>query len=488
MEADLVAEWANSGDLPTLAKLRREGAWGQPAGLPGFGSDATWTSFLTGVRPGRHGRYFYRQLEKGSYSADRLDEKSWGLLPFWVYLGRSGKRCISIDMPYGAMTGEFDGIQVTDWLVHDRIYPHVQTWPEDLAGHLVKTGGGHEAHVHDLHGRTRAHYMDMVRQLKERVETKAQAALDFAARETWDLFLVGFSDAHDAGHICWHLHDPNHPQHDAALVAEIGDPVKAIYMAIDTALGRLLEAMDETVTVLVFSGIGMGPNYSGNFLLDQFLRLREFGATPPKRSVDGIRRAYRRIAPASVRNFLLGIAAKTDERLLASDRSGRSYFYLPHNEISGAVRINLKGREENGKIEPGPEYDRLCEALAHDLAGLVNADTGRPIVKEVVRTATTYSGPFIDMLPDLFVVWNKLEPLTGMGLDDIGFVRSDYPGNRTGDHSSHIFFAAQGPGIVPGQMNAPVEVTDFAPTMAAILGVDPADWDGTAIAGLLERH
>jgi predicted AlkP superfamily phosphohydrolase/phosphomutase len=329
--------------------------------------------------------------------------------------------------------------------------------------------------------------MDLVRQLKERVDTKTQTALNFASSENWDLFLVGFTDAHDVGHTCWHLHDPSHPRHDAALVAEIGDPVKAIYMAIDLALGRLLDSMDETITVLVFSGIGMGPNYSGNFLLDLFLRLREFGATPPKRSVDGIRRVYRRMAPSAVRNFLLGFAAKTNERLLARDRSRRSYFYVPHNEISGAVRINLKGREENGRIEPGPEYDRLCDGLAHDLAGLVNADTGRPIVKEVVHTAATYSGPFVNALPDLFVVWNKLEPLTGMGLDGIGFVRSDYPGNRSGDHSPHIFFAAQGLGIVPGQMHAPVEVTDFAPTIAAILGVNPADWDGTPIASLLER-
>ncbi len=158
MEADLVAKWTNSGDLPTLAKLRREGVWGRPSALPGLGSDANWMSFLTGVRPGRHGRYYYRQLEKGSYSADLLTEKSWGREPFWVYIGRSGKRCIGIDMPYGAVTGEFNGIQITDWMVHDRIYPKVRSWPEYVAHRLVKSSGRHEAHVHDLHGRSRADY------------------------------------------------------------------------------------------------------------------------------------------------------------------------------------------------------------------------------------------------------------------------------------------------------------------------------------------
>jgi predicted AlkP superfamily phosphohydrolase/phosphomutase len=486
MEADLVTKWTASGDLPTLARLRRDGLWGQTSNLPGLGSDATWMSFLTGVRPGRHGRYFYRQLEKGSYSTDRLDEKSWGRMPFWVHLGRSGQRCISIDMPYGAMAGDFDGIQVTDWLVHDRIYPQVRTWPEDLAGDLVESSGHQEVHVHDLHGRSRLHYMDLVRRLKERTETKTTVALNYINSGAWNVFLVSFTDAHDAGHVCWHLHDPSHPRHDASLLAELGDPVKAVYMAIDAALGKLLDALDETVTVLVFSGIGMGPNYSGNFLLDQFLRLREFGAAPPWRIVDGVRQVYRRMMPTHARNLLLSFAAQTDERLLASDRSWRSYFYVPHNEISGAVRINLKGREKQGTVEPGADYDRLCDELARDLAGLVNGDTGRPVVKEIVRTAATYAGPYVDDLPDLFVVWNKAEPLSSMGSGEIGFVRAEYPGNRTGDHSSNIFFAARGPGISPGQLDAPIEVTDFAPTLAAMLGVESADWDGIPISGLLE--
>jgi predicted AlkP superfamily phosphohydrolase/phosphomutase len=486
MEADLVTKWADCGDLPTLARLRREGVWGRPRGLPGFGSDANWMSFLTAVCPGRHGRYFYRQFEQGSYVARRPKEKSWNREPFWAHLGRSGKRCIAIDMPYGAVTEELNGIQVADWLVHDRIYPRVRSWPEDVADRLVKHHGRHEAHVHDLHGRSRGHYMDLVRHLKARVETKSKVALDFAASEAWDIFLVSFSDAHDVGHICWHLHDPSHPLHDPALAGEIGDPIKAVYAAIDRALGQLLDCVDESVTVLVYSGIGMGPNYGANFLFDDFLRVHEFGAAPPRRLVDGVRRAYRRTMPSVGRNLLLSLAAKTDERLVAQDRSRRRYFHVPHNEISGAVRINLKGRETNGRIEPGREYDRLCEDLASDLSGLVNADTGAPIVKEIIRTRATYSGPLLDALPDLLVVWNKAEPLTAMGLDGVGSVRADYPGNRTGDHTSNIFFAAIGPGIAPGQLTSTAGVMDFAPTIAAILGVDPADWDGSTIAGLLD--
>ena len=211
--------------------------------------------------------------------------------------------------------------------------------------------------------------MDMVRQLKERVETKTRVALDFAARETWDLFLVSFSDAHDAGHICWHLHDPNHPRHDAALVAEIGDPVKAIYMAIDTALGRLLEAMDETVTVLVFSGIGMGPNYSGNFLLDQFLRLREFGATPPTRrrqrlqrnrkstGRSAVARDYYRIADGDEDNGFIHVVLRIahGRSLDVQKAAGDEIFealrkFLQPTYANGPLAISFEMQEINPKL------------------------------------------------------------------------------------------------------------------------------------------
>ncbi len=84
VEADLVDRWVASGDLPTLEGLRRGGIWCRPSSLPGLGSDANWMSFLTGIRLGPHGRYFYRQLDNRTYSAERPEEKSWGRDPFWV--------------------------------------------------------------------------------------------------------------------------------------------------------------------------------------------------------------------------------------------------------------------------------------------------------------------------------------------------------------------------------------------------------------------
>ncbi len=69
-----------------------------------------------------------------------------------------------------------------------------------------------------------------------------------------------------------------------------------------------------------------------------------------------------------------------------------------------------------------------------------------------------------------------------MGLYGVGFVRADYPGNRTGDHTSNIFFAACGSSIASDQLNSPVEVMDFAPTVLNLYNLQvPADMQGKII-------
>ena len=63
----------------------------------------------------------------------------------------------------------------------------------------------------------------------------------------------------------------------------------------------------------------------------------------------------------------------------------RKCFAVPHNANAGAIRINLAGREKNGRIKPGEEYQALCDELERDLGDIVNLDTGQALVKEVVR-------------------------------------------------------------------------------------------------------
>src|SRR4029079_13502588 len=83
-DSDLVSHWCEAGELPVLASLRERGASGVLSTPPGLGDDAVWSSFVTGLSPGRHGRYFHRQLQPGRYDVRNFRDARGAL--FWEML------------------------------------------------------------------------------------------------------------------------------------------------------------------------------------------------------------------------------------------------------------------------------------------------------------------------------------------------------------------------------------------------------------------
>jgi len=299
------------------------------------------------------------------------------------------------------------------------------------------------------------------------------------------LFATVYADPHDLGHQCWHLHDVLHPKHAPRLVAKIGNPIRQLYVRIDQAIGRLVDKAGPNATVFVFGGPGMESGYTANFLLDQILRrLEDPDDTDGLTYVDTVKKVYRKVAPPALRNRLASAVQKGEQKMLASDRRKRKCFAVPHNENSGAIRINMIGREQDGKIE---RADRrvFTDTLIADLKNIVNSDTGEPLVKDVVRVFDTCSGDKVDDLPDLLVIWHRPDLIRRIKSPKIGEIEAEYPGNRTGDHTPHTLYVVCGPGIEAGAKAEESSVIDVGYTLASLLGVPPQDMDGRAIPELV---
>ena len=50
--------------------------------------------------------------------------------------------------------------------------------------------------------------------------------------------------------------------------------------------------------------------------------------------------------------------------------------------------------------------------LTAELMKVVNADTGEPLIKDIVVTRREYSGEYLEKLPDLLVTWNRNAPIS----------------------------------------------------------------------------
>jgi predicted AlkP superfamily phosphohydrolase/phosphomutase len=138
-------------------------------------------------------------------------------------------------------------------------------------------------------------------------------------------------------------------------------------------------------------------------------------------------------------------------------------------------------------VQPGREFDKLCQNIIEGLSTFVDADTGRPLVTEMKFSRDIFAGERVDWLPDLIGTWNS-EPsahhrmITSPVYGDIPWpTPGRNPEGRSGNHTSGGFLIASG-GRVNRDALRDVHILDLAPTILNSLGVQvPADLGGKII-------
>ena len=482
LDASVIHAGVRDGSLANLGRLIEQSRWRQIDAPVGLGSDATWSSFNSGLNPGKVGRYFVRQVKPGSYRSEYLTEADVHGEPFWEWAARDGMKVAAIDMPYAAARPT-NGIVVADWRVHDSLYHHVTTTaPTALAAQLHDRFGSDPVGTSDRPGVRTARQLVALRDgLLAKNEHKRRYVADLITNGDFDLIAVAFTDGHCAGHQMWHLHEPLSSA-DHAMADSIGDPMLEVYKAVDQAVGELVDLVGPSTNIVAFTGPGMGYNYTASHILDDVLRrLEPEMVAPNRRAIDPIRRAYRSAVPPRLRARLRSRADDFDETVLARSRRNRRFYSVPSNEIAGAIQFNVVGRDPHGLVERrniAPLVDELSKAL-HDLR---NIETGTPIVASVHNTADLYAGPYLDWLPDALVVWNRNAPVRGVRSAKTGDIWRPYQGNRTGDHNDQCLAIARGPGLGSGEITESFGTVDIVASMASMAGFSaPECTDGSII-------
>jgi predicted AlkP superfamily phosphohydrolase/phosphomutase len=522
----LIEKWASDGTLPNIRSLFTKGLVGNTMSVEGLYEGATWPSFYTGVNPAHHGFHSLKQLNPGSYDFHRLYPYDFiRRKPFWNYLSASGLKIAVLDIPLSGISEGLNGIQLVEWGSHDSVYG-LRTWPPNLKRDVLRRFGRHPLRIScDSYQRTPQHFYSFKNKLIDGVKRKAELTIHYLRKGDWNFFGQVFSEGHCVGHQCWHLHDLRHPSHSPEIAHYTGDPIRDVYKAIDSAIGKILEHIRGDTIVIFLVSHGISPNIGGDILLSEILeRLKLLRKLPDgnaiRKSQSSIKNIYEALgrgwqrAPTAIKvplkpllfslhNFILHCAKRGDLLLLPAYisnidlKNSKCFPVLNGSPVSG-IRINLSGREPNGLIHPGPEMNDFCDELARDLLSIVDCDTGKPMVKKVRKVFELYEGERIDHLPDLLVEWNDEKLLGSLGVGDvknsrlrmgsekIGIVEGVNTYCRTGDHRPEGLFIACGPGINSGRVERTVSIMDFAPTFANLFGVKMPDTDGNPIIEILE--
>ncbi len=165
--------------------------------------------------------------------------------------------------------------------------------------------------------------------------------------------------------------------------------------------------------------------------------------------------------------------------------------------------VNLKGRDPEGVVNPGNEYDNTVERLIDILYNIKDAKTGlRPISFALTNKESEFlglsgerAGDIIFAAHPFYAVDNRVK-VSGDLFEDLKVAFRDgsihgaqLPSVDLGERGTmKTIFIAHGPNIKKGYIRKkPISVIDIAPTIAHAMGIPaPKDSDGNIIYDLFE--
>jgi predicted AlkP superfamily phosphohydrolase/phosphomutase len=509
----LLQPWIDQGALPNLARLQREGVSGILRSTLPVITSAAWSAFSTGKNPSNTGIYDFFSCQNKSYlvrTVTRLQVKGVSL---WKQLSRHGKKSILINVPMTYPAEEDPNILTIAGIPAPHVDSRGFTYPPDLFErfHLDR----HQYRISVRLPKYEGRYADLAADLKKMVRESLRVA-EVLIKERWDLFMVHFYATDVIQHALWKFVDPSHPQYDSDNATQYGDGLLEVFSEVDQAIGRLLSQVDlDLTTILVMSDHGFGPNRT-TFHINRWLQeigmlklhppFTRFGSDLSRillsklgLASDGITgRVMRRfslilgcIVPLTLQNGVI----QAFRRLLSRFPTWSNFFnprgYRPMLEgmnwrktraysvgTTGLIRINLRGREPQGAVSPGQEYEEIRETIAKELLAVTHAD-GQKLLDRVFRKEEIYHGSSFDEAPDLVPLSETVGCYFYPFLDREGIV-TEAEHFRSGNHRRDGILIAKGPFISQQASLETIDITDLAPTILYALGVPvPRDMDGS---------
>ncbi|QDT74107.1 alkaline phosphatase family protein [Lacipirellula limnantheis] len=513
---DLIEPWIAEGKLPNIAEVWNGGSHGElQSTLPPMTFPA-WTSFMTGKNPGKHGIYDFTRQRPGTYDLEFVNGGQRKAPTFWKLLSDAGKRVISISVPCtfppepinGVMLSGFDaaGLGGSSSKLDAR-----GMYPREVYDELERELDGHPIGSFPIQEINQGRAEAAVQKILDVIGRKAATAKYLMQSREWDCAMILFGESDGAGHHFWKYCDHRSPQFTPA-PASMRDSILRVYQELDRQLGELKQLLPYDTTLLMMSDHGFGGVsntviYPNCWLREQnVLQFRGGFSKWVSRRLDALKLFAVAALPNSVQKFLSRFARTQLGGIEAKVRYGiidwsETQAYFEENPYYPALRINLKGRQPQGTVEPGEEYEELRSELIRRLEEWRHPATGERIVEKAYRREEVYDGGSLDEAPDIVVKWATHEEYTYAfrvssksqslhWMEELDPRREDnmaFFSGKSGSHRDNGIFLAEGPEVIAGKAISGARIIDMAPTILHLLGVPtPADMDGRALIEVLE--
>ncbi|MDP6964010.1 MAG: alkaline phosphatase family protein, partial [Planctomycetota bacterium] len=471
------------GKLPNLAAMQEAGTMGPLLSTNPPNSSLAWSSFMTGVHPGKHGIFFFREQRPGSYTRPVVSLDSLQAPTVFKLASEAGKKVVSITMPLTFPVEEVNGCMIGGLLTPDRnsdfIYP--PELREELAEAIGDVPADNEPEML-FHSSNEAVAVKSLYHVIEQITRMGEYCLD---KYDPDLFVLVFRQVDLTSHQAWCYQDPEWQQANPGKWESRQNMLAEVYTAVDAAFGRLRDkakSLEGEVAFGTCSDHGFGPityrYYMNKWLLDHGYLVLKSSAKSMQRKIwlqkkwNGLLRRTGVLRWLTSRGRKLSKGQEQSIAEMVDWSKTRAYSSFSGGE--DIVLINLKGREPNGIVNPGAEYESLREEIIAKLTDLKAAD-GTQIISRAYKCEDLWQGEQLHLAPDIQCLTK--ETACNMSPSPLHHVVAE-PAveGRPAMHRPQGIFGWEGDGIFKtGHRQTGYQIADMAPTMMHLLGLEIDD-------------
>lgn len=334
--------------MPYLGKLSQQGTMREMISSIPPVSSVAWTTFLTGVNPGKHGIYGFMERKPDSYEIYFPNSTHIKSPTLWDILTEHNRRTIAINIPQTYPAQPLNGVLISGFVSLDL---EKGVYPPTAYRRLKEMDYRIDVNYREAAEKKDEFFQDLFYTLDKRRE----AILYFLKREDWDLFIATFTGTDRLHHYFWHeLMDTSSSYHLKFL---------EYYQNLDKIIKKIVSSIGKEVNLIILADHGFT-------LLNKELYpnawLKEKGYLKLKR--------------------------EPPESLADIDPISKAFILDP-----GRVFINLKGKMPEGCVEPGSEYEDLRQELIQGFLKLEGID-------KVFRKEDIYSGSYLEQAADLVLL------------------------------------------------------------------------------------
>lgn len=498
---DLIQPWVEEGYLPTFRQIMEQGTWGRLQSVVPPLTGTAWNSFSTGKNPGKHGIFDFIHRGKNSYYGAPINASMRDADSLWQLLSEAGRRVGVLSVPATYPPEPVNGFMVTGMLtppdVTDFTYP--LSLRQEIQASVPSFTTSPDGVAHPL-GRE----LGLLDALDSMTDMDMETTHYLLNRFELDFFMTVLKETDVAMHWLWRFMDENHPWYQKEAPDRLRKGLRHCYQRMDSCLAEILKIAGDDTIVIVMSDHGAGPLeqyiHVNSWLLSAgFMQLKSDVATSAKRLLYQLgftpAALYKLSMAVGRGRQVAGTLRQHKKGVLALLRS----IFLSYGDVDwsntrayslgnyGQLYVNLIGREPQGVVKPGTEYDQVVDDLVERLNQLRNPQTGEAIPVDVYRREDIYQGDHLDEGPDVVFLPKDMR-YNGFGLYQFSSRSWLEPSfDRSGGHRMDGIVMLTGPGISRNNHLEEAALIDLAPTVLAAMNVPvPDDMDGKVLTDAFE--